>query len=788
MSNKNRQDNADVGSRQPLSSCLVAVCLLCTVLGIIFHFVPSNWAVWNSIKIISASLTVLIVPGVLLLLIIKLKAPLTILEISGLGAALSIGIVTLLTTVCMLTHTSFSLAVTPFVVGLLILGSIALKQDAKVGLTSVTAPASECWLLMGMLVIGFLLFLRGSPLSPGEDQIHIAVARRLAALPNPGISNIYLSSAIVYTYPFPVTHAIFALTSVLGGIDVLFVYHKLRFVWAILAILCVYLATKRLFDNSKLASVSGWTCSVFVANGTFSEVSPLMWAQLAPFSHASDVAMGVLLPLLLVGTFYYLSSEYRRDTFIFLLIALLMSLTLTFAKIREIVQFMVYSFSFLGIIFFAKRNRFLVSKMAVLGGGTLLMVVIYVIFHRLTVASVSSIVDVNRAYILELWRNMSLLDCFARPLNDGKIVNNFNLFFYNLNALALLSSPLIFLAFFRKQLVLFLWAGLFAYLLIIRFPIFSIPYLLLTYFDMLSSPVRNVIFFIFVMTGVIVYMTALSFSKLKQLGLAMILLIGLAFIISTSAERLREILTVQPDWLFLTLLIALPSALWLSFTRWDKSFGNLWCCSAFTARSGICAAVLILSLGFFRYQSNSALTFWKTPIASNVEQAVGMAAAPLMAIQYSVPDSDKAFRVNATSNVPTYGFVQWMKQNVSVKAVCAVNMFNRNILTTFVPQQVPAWPLVFYGPINYRTNFPRFCKLADVAFKRYGTQPFFNKAEQREERVTFLDTLGISHVVTDPSYYEMMEGVLGRYPDLFTKIYDQECWSVFKVNRDSYDR
>ncbi len=780
-SNGNQPENTDVKNCSSLAGRLVVVCLICITLGVAFHFIAANWVIWSAVKVVSVSLTILIVPGVLLILIVKLKSPLTILELGGLGAALSIGTVTLLTILCMLTHTSFLFAVLALIIGSFFLVAVAIRQNATVGLTTITAAKPEWLFFAGLVVIGFLLYLHGSPLAPGEDQIHIAVARRLAILQHPSIYNIYLTPDLVYSYPFPVTHVVYALTSILSGLDVLFVYHKMRFVWAMLAILCVYLATKKIFDNSKLAYVSGWTSIVLVANGIFGEVSPLMWAQLVPFSHASDVAMGVLLPLLLVSTFWYLGSENKRDGFIFLVISLLMCLALINAKIREIVQFLVYSSSFLAVIFFTKQHRSLMPKMAVLGGLTLLIAGLYIMYHRATVPSVTSIVEFDRMQILKLWKNKSIFEYIAQPFNDGLFVNNFHLFFNNINAIVLLCSPLVFLAFLRNRLVFFIWAGLFAYLMIIRFPIISVPYLTLTYFDMLSTPVRNVIFFIFIMTGALVYITAIFFSKLKSLVLAIILLIGFAFVLFASTELMRNILISQSDGLFLPLLIALPVSLGLSFTRWGKSFSSLWVESEFSGRSVVCVVVFIISLGFFFFKPDVSLATWRNPGATNLEQSIGLALAPSGQAEYVVLSSAKIYKAKGISDVPPPDLIQWMKQNVPVDVVCAVNMFNGNILTTFVPQRVPAWPLLWYDPVNYCRNFPRFCKAADITFEQHGTQPFFNEDEQLEDRINYLNKLGITYVVVDPAYYDMMGRVLGQYPDIFLKEFDKGYWSVFKI-------
>ena len=217
---------------------------------------------------------------------------------------------------------------------------MAWQRTGGGSITLVTTSPAELWLAAGIAVVGVLLYLAGSPLSPGEDQMHIAVARRLAALADPSVHNVYMTPEMVYTYPFPTTHVIFALTSLIGGVDVLFVYHKLRFIWAVLSILCVFAAAKELFDDARIAVVCGWTGVVFVVNGVFGHVPNLMWAQLAPFSHASDIAMGVLLPLLLVSTFRFLAETNRRDSAILAGVSLLMVLALTTAHIKETTQYL----------------------------------------------------------------------------------------------------------------------------------------------------------------------------------------------------------------------------------------------------------------------------------------------------------------------------------------------------------------------------------------------------------------------------------------------------------------
>lgn len=761
---------------------LVAVGLVLVAVSVATRSIQVDSAILNAVRIVCAALTVTCVPGVLLLLLVRLEA-LTLLEIVGLGTAFGVGITTLVTVFCMTLHVSFWWGGLGLVVGSVVLGGLALRRNGAGALTAVAVPASEWWLLGGMAAIAVLLFLRGSPLSPNEDQIHLAVIRRLAALAHPSVSTIYMTPDLVYTYPFPSTHALFALTSLVGGVDALLVYHKLRFMWGFVALLCVYLTAKKLFGDIRLASICGWTGVALVANGVFGQVAPYMWAQLAPFSHATDVAMGVLLPLMLASTFQYLGSEQTRDRRVFLAASLFLVLTLTTGKIREIVQFIVYLTSFLTASLVFGPRRPWAARAAVLLVPTLVIVGAYAVYHRLTVMEAAgAIVDVNRARILQLWSQMTLRDHFVRPLNDGTIVNNFNLLFRSVYPLVLLGAPIVFAGFLRRRLLLFVWASIFAYLLIIRIPVVSFAYLLATYYDMLSGPVRNMVFFIYMLTGALVYMAARALSAVRPLALGLAVAGGLGYLLPRGVDRLREVVTGQVDVLFVGLIVGLLAALWVSTTRWSQKFEERSRALDRPVPLAACAGVVIASMAVSLYVPASALTVWKTPILGQYQAAMLTAASPASTVEYVVAATGAKLNTKSTNDVPTPGLIRWMKDHVPAETVVAANLLNATALSTFIPQQVPAWPLASWDPVNYCIVFRRYCGMADASVGKYGVQPFFNDREDRDERVAFLKGFHIAYVVVDPATADLMQPVLDRHPDLFTQEYSEQRWSVWRVH------
>ena len=73
--------------------------------------------------------------------------------------------------------------------------------------------------VVAAVALSVFLYNLGSPVSWYEDQVHVAIVRRLSELASPRLDNIYVTPGIVYTYPFPGTHYFMALVAKLSDID-----------------------------------------------------------------------------------------------------------------------------------------------------------------------------------------------------------------------------------------------------------------------------------------------------------------------------------------------------------------------------------------------------------------------------------------------------------------------------------------------------------------------------------------------------------------------------------------
>ena len=161
-----------------------------------------------------------------------------------------------------------------------------------------------------LLALSAVLYNLGSPMTWWEDQVHVSIVRRLSELASPRLDNLYVTPGIVYSYPIPGTHYFMALIARLSDLDALFVYHKLRFFWGPIALVMLYLAARAVFGPRGIASGVTVAATALVCSGAFAMVPGFDsgWGQLATFSHASDIAMNVLLPALLVVACGYLTG------------------------------------------------------------------------------------------------------------------------------------------------------------------------------------------------------------------------------------------------------------------------------------------------------------------------------------------------------------------------------------------------------------------------------------------------------------------------------------------------
>src|SRR5262249_31666391 len=193
-------------------------------------------------------------------------------------------------------------------------------------------------------------------------------------------------------------------------------------------------------------------------------------------------------------------------------------LTVTMVHIREIVQVVVYLGSFTAALVLLRLDRaalaraagLLVVSVAVVGG--------YVALHGRLVAHIG--IAGPSEQLGRLAAGMTFWDWFAAPLRDSFFAQGFRLLFSGPNAILLLLCPLVLIAVRTGASTTFFASSIAAYALIMRFPALTIPYLQLTYGEMFFAPIRNVIFFLYVLAGPLLYLAANAIARIRRRWIA----------------------------------------------------------------------------------------------------------------------------------------------------------------------------------------------------------------------------------------------------------------------------
>ena len=494
----------------------VITCAILAAVAFASRLVDPDQATIAALKVVAPTLALAIIPGVLVTLLAAPRAELSLLELIGFGIAVSFGIVQLLVI------SAVSLQTSP----LLILAGLGLVlvpcavHAARRSSVRLLLSVDELIVLVLVGTVAVPLYLQGSPFDAYEDQLLAAIMRRLSALDAPRLDNIYVAPGIVNAYPFPGGLYFMALVARLGDIDPLFLYHKLRFLWGPAALVMLYLAARSVFGRASVACAVTVTAAVFVCTGVFAMVAgfPSWWGQLVPYSYGPDVAMTVLLPALLVVAFEYLQSGAVRERVFFLAATAMLVLMLTMIHIREIVQFAAYLGCFVIVTAFVRRFRPYLGRAVALLLLTMSVAVIYVQWQAGIVLTVSNIVEGYRAELLSLAATLPLQALVLTPASSllGNFIQDADQMFAGLTPFFLFTGPAVVLFFHERPLVWLLSSSIVAYLAVMSVPLLAVPYIYLTYFEILHIPVRNVIFFVYLFTGALLYVAAVAIAQIDR--------------------------------------------------------------------------------------------------------------------------------------------------------------------------------------------------------------------------------------------------------------------------------
>jgi hypothetical protein len=762
------------------------------------RFLPAEHGALAAIKLVLPALAIGLVPGFLLMLAAWPRARFTLLEVAGVGIALSLPAVQAISMLSLGLHVSVATIATLWA-GISAAAAVTLlMRDWRRVEWALELDRREASLGLLLLAVAILLYLKGAPFLGYDNQSHAGIVRRLAAMPHPAIDDFYHVPNLVYTYPFPGTHFVMALISGLGGLDALFVYHKMRFFWGFAALLFVYLLARRIFESSLLSFLTGLTAAVFVLGGGFADAPGIDWGQLAPLSHPSDVAMNVLLPGLMLLACCCLQGEGRREAGFFLGATLAMGTMVAMVQIRGIVQFLVYLGCFFAGLLLYRRDRVYLVRTVTLIVGSVVVTVAYLWFHRRAAVLIAPMVAAFRAELLATARSLTLAGWFSRPV---RFVSEFQWIFFGWHPLILAMGPLVWVALRRKALMLMVGISIVVYLLVIRLPLLSLPFAYVTHWEILVFPLRNLAIFTYLLAGPTLYALAVNLARIQRATIALastaLASACLVVILSRSAEffgKHRDVYFVSVVALYILALTSLRSpraGVWADRLL-PESPRPIWKWTF---------ALLVVPLALWTAPARSgAWSIGSTHTGVNVFpdshqvvltpralfESLECIATEKVGLAVNTPDGSYLTLPATGESCPVpYALAKWAGRSLDPQAVVFANAFNVYAPSMFIPQHVYAGLPNRIGIVNLHAMSPVYSDWVSRVLRKHRATPFFNDAESIEERAAWLARLGVSHVILDPMYYARLKPELSRVPDLFRSLYDDGRWAVYEVRAQS---
>jgi hypothetical protein len=759
---------------------------------LLFTFTPDS-PQSAALRTVLASIAVGLIPGLLVCALAGPLAAATMLEWFGLAFGVSFVIVQAMTIVAVLGHVSASRSLKALwtICGLI---SVYLLFYPRRNRLNVAAAHGHwvIWLLLAVLAVCLYIQSPSSHWISGEDALHLGVIRRLMTVDRPALDNLYWANGLTYTYPFPATHFFMGLVSRAAHLDPLLVYQKIRWFWAPAAFCLLYATARLVFNSERIAFASALTAVLLTLNGTFGPIAST-WGQLAPSSHASDVAMTLLLPALVLFALHFVQARDARTSGLFLAATLSLALTLAIVHVRELVQFLVYAGATCTVFALMREHRRLAIRFGVLVAATLVLAEAYLVWHRHTVGHIDVLVVQRRAMLVEAARTLPWLDYVRAPFSDPYFVASQEYFFYQWFPVVLFLAPIVLVAYASQPLVAFVGASMLAYLLIVRLPLVAIPYVYATYYEILFTPVRNFLLFIYMIAGplLLVFADALPRRRLRLVQLAgSLAIVGALWFAYTHAGTFfaahQELFLLPMIAAIIVVLVGQPPLTRLR--RWFAA-GAADRASLPLSFYVLVAGVTLVSL----HWANSPLNFdwasarWTTReyIGAMVEstgQSYAEFVDPASGEKYHLADP------SVRQAAPSPDLLVWARQSLPTEAVIVSNLFNPYALPVFLPQQIPMWPIADGGStIDFNA---RLVPAAYGAFlrvvRKYEAQPFFNEKETLDERLAYLRAVGGTHLLIDPRYYASIRPLVGRWPDRFASLYDDgQRWAVFQIRHQS---
>jgi hypothetical protein len=134
-----------------------------------------------------------------------------------------------------------------------------------------------------------------------------------------------------------------------------------------------------------------------------------------------------------------------------------------------------------------------------------------------------------------------------------------------------------------------------------------------------------------------------------------------------------------------------------------------------------------------------------------------------------------------TTCPPDYSVIEWVRSNVPVESVFAIDRWTPYPPQVFMAPQAVVFPTLDASFIHEDSLFRDYYELFGDRMRRYRLQPFFNAVETPDERAEFVRALGVTHVLVSPVHYDELRPILDALPDQYVRRYDNARWAVYQA-------
>lgn len=767
---------------------------------------PADNAWLAAIRILLGFSAVLLTPGYTLLRLI-VRGPLTIFDTITLSAAISIIITEGLCAFSLLIHVPTHEVMRGLLLSTIGVSMLSLLRPSPGGATELPSRLATAG-IAACLVVAVALYFEGgvsawswhptAAILTWEDALHINIIQRLMTLAQPAISDLLPLQGVVYTYPFPGTHYLFALAAQAAAIgDAVFVYDKARPVLWLVTVAAYWRLARDLTNRREIADFLPLVFSLAVIAGGLARLPGLYSGQVAPTSHAAVVAAEAWLPLLLAITVRLADRTLPTGLWrLHWVLAFGMAATLIAVHPRQVVQELVYVGTLAAALAVFGRDWRRGAKVGGLAVAITAAMLAYLHWHSAALPWLQNTLAEGRHTFLTAISGMPWWR-FIGPL-DPDLQYVYGLETYTLKGLSgilMAITPLMLWRFRRQPAMVMAGASMAAFMLMAGVGGISILVILATNDEMLMMPAQNWAIFLRVILVAALFEAGVLLQGRRRRPLVAALVAGLAT---------WGISHISGPWfslIYVPVFVALAIVLWLIWRRGMKedipaplpgSVASGWLIPALIVCFGILAAIFDLTAGPLGTVSRA----WHANIPGQrmmqllegEKVQVGIrphqdCAPTELSIRVPYRSAEATARIRPC--LPPPELLEWGARALPPEAVVAVNILGWFYPQPFLNVQVPAMPRGGQPLRDARATQPDVAREFDRLPPDTG-QPIFNDDQPEVDILGSITRLRVTHILLDPPYSRLRPNFL-RFGWLH-EVWHSGEWSVFAVEAGNAPR